>query len=325
MQGIPHFLEENFDISFLSAFKTHAKARYYFELLTHDDIMLLPEVFWFANEHSIPIYIIAWGTNCLFAFDTFEGIIIRNRYAWYSEPYWEREKNLIRVHSGEMTTNLAIKLYQSYSISTLVPWVGLPGTMGGACIGNAWCFWLEMADLFIEWRMLDMNTGEIKLYKKDDMFYRYRESILKEDPSQFVIDMVLDISPKGWEYESYTPSNLQSLRKLKQPPGFSCWSFFKNPKIEEFHEFIGGNEDLVWESGHIESLSAGKLIDKAGLKWTRVGGVHISERHGNFFINDQIWTWKDILALRDTIKESVKKKFGIELHEEVRIISNPLN
>ncbi|GAB0174497.1 MAG: UDP-N-acetylmuramate dehydrogenase [Candidatus Altimarinota bacterium] len=323
MQGIPHYIQENFDISFLSAFKTHAKARYYFEITTHDDILLLPEIFWFSEEHSIPLFMIAGGTNCLFAFDTYEGIIIRNRYAGYSEPYGDGEKNFIRVHSGEVTTNLAIKLYQSYSISTLVPWVGLPGTLGGACIGNAGCFGLEMADLFVEARVLDMNTGEISLYKKSDMGYQYRESVLKEDKTQFVIDMVLDISPKGGTYESYTPSNLQSLRKLKQPPGFSCGSFFKNPKIEEFHTFIGGNEDLIGERGHTESLSAGMLIDKAGLKGSRVGGVHVSERHGNFFINDQKGTWKDILELRDIVKEGVKKKYDIELHEEVRIISQP--
>ena len=168
-----------------------------------------------------------------------------------------------------------------------------------------------------------MNTSEVSLYKNTDMNYEYRESELKDDRSQFVIDMVLDITPKGGEYESYTPANLQSLRKLKQPPGFSCGSFFKNPKLEEFHEFIWGNEDLVGERNHFESLSAGKLIDKAWLKWTRVGWVHVSERHGNFFINDEKWDWKDILALRDTVKEWVKQKFGIELHEEVRIIKNP--
>jgi UDP-N-acetylenolpyruvoylglucosamine reductase len=83
-----------------------------------------------------------------------------------------------------------------------------------------------------------MNTSEVSLYKNTDMNYEYRESELKDDRSQFVIDMVLDITPKGGEYESYTPANLQSLRKLKQPPGFSCGSFFKNPKLEEFHEFI---------------------------------------------------------------------------------------
>ena len=89
-----------------------------------------------------------------------------------------------------------MKLYQHYSISTLIPWVGLPGTMGGACIGNAGCFGLEMQDLLVEAHILDLETGEITKYSKSDMGYRYRESVLKGSERYFVIDMTLDISPR---------------------------------------------------------------------------------------------------------------------------------
>lgn len=41
------------------------------------------------------------------------------------------------------------------------------------------------------------------------------------------------------------PADLQALRRLKQPPGLSCGSFFRNPLLEEYHAFIGGHEDLV--------------------------------------------------------------------------------
>ncbi len=120
------------------------------------------------------------------------------------------------------------------------------------------------------------------------MHYVYRESILKGNEKYFVISMLIDVStvPPN-EYMSYTPAELQAIRRLKQPPGFSCGSFFKNPKIEEYHEFIGGKENLTGERGQILTLSAGKLIDDAGLKGTRIGGVKVSERHGNFFINDE--------------------------------------
>lgn len=59
MQGIPHFIREHFDISYLSAFKTQAKARYYFEIVTDDDILMLPEIYWFAEENALPLCIIA--------------------------------------------------------------------------------------------------------------------------------------------------------------------------------------------------------------------------------------------------------------------------
>lgn len=125
----PYFLQKDYNISFLSAFKTEAKARYYFDITTMDDILLLPEIYFFAKEVGIPVVLIGGGTNCLFAFDTFEGILLRNRYAGYSEPYENMERRYMVVHSGEVTTTFALALYQHYSISTLIPWVGLPGTM----------------------------------------------------------------------------------------------------------------------------------------------------------------------------------------------------
>ena len=102
------------------------------------------------------------------------------------------------------------------------------------------------------------------------------------------------------EYESYTPDALRIARKEKQPAGFSCGSFFKNPP---------------WRS-------AGKLIDEAGLKATRIGGVRISEQHGNLFLNDEKAKWQDIIELRNLVKNTILSKYGIPLQEEVRIITN---
>ena len=320
---VPDFLEHDRDVGFLSAFKTPAKARYFLDITERYQIDLLPIAYSFAREQGIPLMIVGGGTNCLFAFDIYKWIIIRNRYTGYSEPYENEGKKRILVHSGEMSTSFAISLYQYYGISTLVPWVGLPGTMWGACIGNAGCFGLEMMDMLIEVRLLDLETGTMIHYQCDDMHYAYRESILKNNERYFVIDMTLDIAPReGNIYETYTPGDLQALRKLKQPPGFSCGSFFKNPKISDSHNSIWEIANLTGERHHIETLSAGKLIDQAGLKDMRIGGVRVSDRHGNFVINDQKWTWQDILELRDTIKDKIQKKYGIDLHEEVRIITN---
>ena len=67
--------------------------------------------------------IVGGGTNCLFAFDMYEGIIVRNRYGGYSEPFESHGRTYIRVHSGEISTVFALALYQHYGISVLVPWV----------------------------------------------------------------------------------------------------------------------------------------------------------------------------------------------------------
>ncbi len=315
----PDFLEHDRDVGFLSAFRTPAKAKYFLDITERDQIDLLPIAYAYAREQGIPMMIVGGGTNCLFAFDVYEGIIIRNRYTGYTEPYTDGERTYIRVHSGEMSTVFALALYQHYDVSILVPWTGLPGTMGGACIGNAGCFGIEMAQVLVEAEVLDLESGIIHTYTHDDMEYEYRTSILKGNERFFVISILLDISPYDNEqYGTYTPQDIQAIRKVKQPPGFSCGSFFKNPK----HTLQEGVVDARLQMfGQLGTLSAGKLIDTAWLKWTRVWGVRVSEQHGNFFINDQKWTWQDVLTLRDIVRETVRERFGIELEEEVRIVT----
>ncbi len=127
---LPDFLEHDRDIGFLSAFRTPAKSRYFLDIRERDQIDLLPIVYSFAREQGIPLMIVGGGSNCLFAFDVYDGIIVRNRYSGYSEPFEEKGRRYIRVHSGEMSTVFAFALYQHYDISVLVPWTGLPGTMG---------------------------------------------------------------------------------------------------------------------------------------------------------------------------------------------------
>lgn len=293
-------LQKDFDVSFLSAFKTPARTRYFFDITDRDGTEELFDIISFARLQKLPFFIIAWGTNCLFAFDMYEGIIIRNRYVWWEQPIHSGNHFRVRIHSGESVNFVATKLYDHHKIATLMPWIGLPGTFGGATVGNAGCFWLEMSDIFLECEALDLATGDIVTLKKNDMKYAYRESTLKHTARYFVLSTLIDLTPRWGEYESYTPDALRIARKEKQPAGFSCGSFFKNPP----------------------GLSAGKLIDEAGLKGTRIGGVRISEQHGNFFLNDEKAKWQDIIELRNLVKNTILSKYGIPLQEEVRIITN---
>lgn len=91
---------------------------------------------------------------------------------------------------------------------------------------------------------------------------------------------------------------MQTTRRSKQPPGLSCGSYFTNPS----------------------GTSAGKLIDQAGLKGFRVGGMHISPHHANFFVSSEGARWQDVLELAEIAKTKVREQFQIDLHEEARII-----
>lgn len=222
-------LQTDFDVSFLSAFKTPARAKYFYDITEKGDIDELYDIISFARTEGIPFSFIAGGTNCLFAFDRYEGIIIRNRYAGWEHPFHVGDHLRVRVHSGELVNFVATKLYEHNQVSTLIPWIGLPGTFGGATVGNAGCFGLEMSDIFVEAEVLDLQTGEVRIMKPKDMQFAYRESMLKHTQRYFVLSTLIDLAPRGVEYESHTPESLRLARREKQPAGFSAGSFFKNP------------------------------------------------------------------------------------------------
>jgi UDP-N-acetylmuramate dehydrogenase len=95
--------------------------------------------------------------------------------------------------------------------------------------------------------------------------------------------------------------NIEKFLKLrweKQPRGHSAGSFFKNPK----------------------PFSAGRLIEECGLKGYRIGDAMVSKKHANFIINRGRAKAEDVIKLMEIIKKEVKKKTGILLEPEVRII-----
>jgi UDP-N-acetylenolpyruvoylglucosamine reductase len=144
---LPHGLQEDIDITHLSAFKTPARTRYFYDITEREEALGLKGISDFAKKHEIPLVIIGAGTNCLFAFDVFDGIIVRNRNMGWEDlhnidgqPFipqfiddsgYQKWSDIpgytyVRVNSGELSHNIAMKLYTNYGISTLVPWIGLP-------------------------------------------------------------------------------------------------------------------------------------------------------------------------------------------------------
>lgn len=287
------YLEQNKDLKNFSSFRTDAISKYFFEIKNIDDIEKLKEIIKFARENNLKYeFIWAW-TNILFAFSEFDGIIIKNSLRSQDVII---ENNELIVFSWDIVILKTRQLIDK-NFSKLSPFLWLPGTFGWALIWNAWCFGLEIKDIFISALILDLeifNTIEID---KNFMNFEYRNTILKNNPRYFVISMKLDIS---WQNNLLDIEESIKKRKETQPWWVAtCGSFFKNP---------------VWDS-------AWRLIETVWLKWKILNWAKISEKHANFFINFENANYKDILELRDLAKEKVKKEFWIELEEEVKIIA----
>lgn len=288
------YLSYNVDISWLSNYKTPAKARYYFELSDTEDIDKILEIVTWAKENNTKILWVSWGTNMLFAFDTYDGIVIKNSLAWWT---YNSDSKILVSYGSEPIWNIAELLEKNYWQALWHRFIWLPGSVAWAVYGNAWCFGLETENNFVSCEVLDLEDGSIKTLYKEDMKFSYRSSILKLEKKYFLITATFDLSKKIEKYHSEV-DNID-FRENKQPKWNSCGSFFKNPNKE-------------W--------SAGYLIEQVWLKWHKIGWAYFSQRHANFLMNDGTWSYRDLLDLIAHAQKLVLDQFDIKLENEVQII-----
>ena len=183
--------------------------------------------------------------------------------------------------------------------------VSVPGSVGGAVIGNAGAHGGEISDN-LAWALVGLPEGGHAVLTADDLAYTYRTSILKKllmtnAPAPVVL-------AAGFEMVQGDQSDMQARaetflarRRASQPTEPSVGSIFRNPPGDY----------------------AGRLIEAAGLKGHRVGGACISIRHANFIVNDTgAAAAADVLALIDLMRARVYETAGVELTPEILFIGD---
>jgi UDP-N-acetylmuramate dehydrogenase len=254
------------------------------------DVTVLPALFEILSHEKIPYFILGGGSNVLFPDEGFRGLVLK------------MENDSLSIQNDQLIVDAGVtwpKLIKAAEAVHLVGWEpfnGLPGTLGGAVVGNAGCFGKETAELVESVRFFDLKDFRFKELPREALHFGYRTSFFKTQPA-LVIQVTLRLSHRDHLLSSAPLSPLMRLEK--QPPGKSSGSFFKNPSPDQ---------------------PAGRLIDQCGLKGFSIGGAQISPKHANFFMNMGNATATDFLALRDHVKKTVHDKFGIVLKEEVVMV-----
>jgi len=277
--------EENFKLAPLTAYKIGGFADLYIEAKSLSDI---PEFIQKADEWGIPYYLIGGGCNIVFSDNGFRGLVIHNL-----ANKIEVHGNKIIAESGAMLGNI-LAVAREHKLGGIVKMIGLPGTIGGAIYGNAGAQGAEIGD-FVE--SIKIFNKEFGIKEEDSKYFQfsYRTSILKKT-HEIVLSVTLNLPPLDL---SDIDSEAVKFRAKMQPKGNVAGSFFKNPIANE---------------------SAGFLIDKAGLKGLREGGVEVSQMHGNWLMNIDNGTQHEIVNLAQKIKNEVYRQFKIKLEPENIII-----
>lgn len=236
------------------------------------------------------------GSNVLVSDKGVRGVVVLNRAK--GVRFHTGDQPSVTVESGVIFSNLANRC-AAKGLAGLEWAATVPGTIGGAVYGNAGAFGGDMTGNLI-WAELLTENGREK-FSAEQMGYGYRTSILKRGELDAVV-LAAELSLKNSTREEVT-TNIEQFgahRKSTQPPGASMGSMFKNPPGDY----------------------AGRLIEAAGLKGTRIGNAEISPLHGNFFINHGTTRAEDIRALIELVMKSVKEKLGVDLELEIELVGD---
>lgn len=255
-----------------------------------------------ADQRDLPVFVIGGGSNVLIRDTGFNGLVVRVRGHDMRLETRGDEAHAI-VESGAPMAGTARRLARQGWAG--LEWAeGLPGTIGGALYGNAGCYGGDVAtSLDRAWVLVD---GETQEWPVERFAFGYRTSALKQMCADGVLwrRQPIILAAAFRLYRDDLTALAQRMertsheRRSKTPWGASCGSVFKNPPGE----------------------SAGRLIEAAGLKGTRIGNAEIAVRHANYIINLGGASSDDVLRLIDLARERVLTMTGIELELEIQIV-----
>jgi UDP-N-acetylmuramate dehydrogenase len=308
-------IEKNKIIAPLTNFKIGDKALYFITLENLEDIYDFLEL---KEKFNLPIFILGGGTNLLF--DKFNGFVIKTNFKNFEilEPY------VLKIGANFLVSEVLEKLCEM-GFSGFEWAGGLPGEIGGAIRGNAGCFGGEIKDLVIEVEALNLKTGEIKIFKKEEIEFEYRNSFFKKNKEWLILSGIFKFNQGDKEKIKKEIEEKINYRKEKHPLEYpNAGSIFKNINFEKAPEKL---KNLALEKNKVKNdpfpvIPTAFVISELGLKGFKIGKAQISEKHANFIINLGGATFKDVYSLIDYIKKKVEDEFGVKLEEEIEIVKS---
>ncbi len=271
-----------------------------------------------AQDLEIPFSIFGGGSNLLVADQGFDGVVIQAANRGLSI-----ENDRVQVESG-MITVLAARKTVDAGLTGFEWAVGVPGTIGGALYGNAGCYGGEMKDVVTVVDAYRIKDGARVRLSNAECQYGYRDSFFKREP-HVILGCELQLTRAVDPAASQTRLNqIMQSRKISQPLDqssagcvFKNFDFIDESQLDILRRYVDQIPEAMLRA---KRLSAGWLVEQAGMKGQRIGDVQVSDKHGNFFLNRGVARAQDVIALISLVKMNVRDKLGIELQEEVQYL-----
>jgi len=248
------------------------------------------------KNNGIPFFALGGGTNILVRDNGIEGAVISLKsFKNITKIKEDGDSVIIYAGSGVLLQRF-VNYCKENGYKGIEELAGIPGTIGGAIYGNAGSFGLEIKDVLYSIDIMN-EAGLIKRFTPDSLNFGYRTSGISS--GNIIIGAEIKLKKGDKKEIAEKIGDFLKIKKEKQPiwePSAGC--VFKNPP----------------------GLYAGRLIEEAGCKGLRVGDVEVSNLHANFFINKGRAKADDFLKLMEIVLYRVKRKTGIILEPEIKII-----
>jgi UDP-N-acetylmuramate dehydrogenase len=249
----------------------------------------LAKVFELSRAADLPVRILGAGSNLLIDDAGVRGMVIAT--GTLEEVHFSGGA-MVEAGAGVHFPAL-VRQTAARGLRGLEAGVGIPGSLGGILTMNAGAYQFSIGPMVREVEAVSPGKGRVVL-RGDQIDFRYRSSSFGE--SLVVAKVKLELTPDDALAIKRDMNQHMRFRKETQPVGVkSAGCIFKNP----------------------EGDSAGRLIDRAGLKGFSVGGARVSEVHANFIVHEGKARTKDVLALIDAIRERVLRETSVLLETEV--------
>lgn len=244
-----------------------------------------------CNENKIPIYVMGFGSNLLVSDEGVRAAVIKLETDQFTQIYFNGEQ--VTCWAGVELSKLVLTCVEK-GLSGLEALTGIPGSIGGAVKMNAGGNFGDIGSAVDSVTLMDIQ-GNIFEKKKPELIFDYRSTNIT---AKFILSARMTLATADPEQIMRTVKEIWIYKKNNQPLNTkNSGCIFKNPR----------------------GVSAGALIDRAGLKGLQIGGAIVSEKHANFIIAGTGCTSRDVMRLIDAVKQRVKEQFDIELELEVEI------
>lgn len=244
-----------------------------------------------CHEHNTPIRLLGGGSNLLVRDEGVSGVVIRLSNATFSQV--SISGNRVKAGGGALLSHVIAESVKA-GLAGLDTLVGIPGTIAGALKGNSGGRNGEIGEHVHSVTVITAH-GEKFVRQGDELVFEYRRSSINE---LCVVEAEFELTPGNSDEIAERMHKLWVMKKSTQPLSHqSAGCVFKNPR----------------------GLSAGALIEQAGLKGMRIGLCEVSDRHGNFIVTEPGAKSADVLKLIDVMRAKVSEAHGVDLELELQV------